>query len=312
MLPQDAIGQMDKDLSLRDLRILASMLREHNLTRTADALNTTQPSISKALARLRTHFDDPLFVYSRGQMEPTPKALQLAEPVAKLLEMSEALRQRDGAFEPSSSRREFRLLLTDVGMMYFVPTLLQRMEAIAPGINLVAVPMDSRQLESKLESGEADIALGAFPRAPRSLRRQRLFLETYLSVARKSHPRLSQLRVRSTFTTERHVVVSKLQSGHGAHDVLAEALEKELSPAQIGLRVPSFAAVAVVAMKTNIIGTLPRHLATTIGRELGLRSFVPPIEIPRIEIAQFWHERYHRDPGHRWLRGLIMTEFRGG
>jgi DNA-binding transcriptional LysR family regulator len=300
----------DKELGLRDLRILAILLRERNLTRTAYALSTTQPSISKALGRLRTHFHDPLFVYSRGHMEPTPKALQLTEPVSSLLEMSAALQRRDEAFEPSSSRRDFRLLLTDVGMMFFVPTLLQRMETIAPGINLVAVPMDSRQLERKLESGEADIALGAFPQAPRSLRRQKLFLEPYVSVARKSHPRLSQLRTRSIFIAERHVVVSRSQSGHGAHDMLAEVLESELNPAQIGLRVPSFGAVAVVAMKTNIIGTLPWHLATSIGGELGLSAFKPPIEIPKIEIAQFWHERYHRDPGHRWLRELIKAEFK--
>jgi DNA-binding transcriptional LysR family regulator len=303
---------MDKELSLRDLRILADLLRERNLTRVADALNTTQPNISKALGRLRAHFHDPLFIYSRGQMGPTPKALQLAEPTRKLLEMSEALSRRDEPFDPHSSRREFRLLLTDVGTMYFIPILLERMETIGPGIHIVAVPMDSRRLDSKLESGEADIAVGAFPQASRSLRRRRLFLESYLSVARQSHPRLLQLRTRSNFIAERHVIVARSQSGHGAHDVLAETLERELDPSQIGLRVPSFAAVAVVAMKTNIIGTVPKRLATMIGKELGLGSFVPPIEIPRIEIAQFWHERYHRDPGHRWLRALITAEFGGG
>ena len=99
--------------------------------------------------------------------------------------------------------------------------------------------------------------------------------------------------------------MTKSQSGHGAHDVLAEVLEKELNASQIGLRVPSFAAVAVVAMKTDFVGTVPRHMATAIGKELGLSAFAPPLAIPRVEIAQFWHERFHRDPSHRWLRRLI-------
>ena len=51
----------DVDLRLRDFRVLSVVLRELSLTRAAEALETTQPSVSKVLARLRTHFDDPLF-----------------------------------------------------------------------------------------------------------------------------------------------------------------------------------------------------------------------------------------------------------
>jgi hypothetical protein len=40
-------------------------------------------------------------------------------------------------------------------------------------------------------------------------------------------------------------------------------------------------------------------------------AFDPPVALPRIEIAQFWHERYHRDVGHRWLRNLTFELFAG-
>src|SRR5712671_6893345 len=52
----------DGDLRLRDFKVLSVLLRERSLTRAAEALDTTQPSISKVLARLRIHFDDPLFI----------------------------------------------------------------------------------------------------------------------------------------------------------------------------------------------------------------------------------------------------------
>ena len=69
------------DLDLQHLRVLDVLLRERSLTRGAKVLDVSQPAVSKTLARLRRYFDDPLFVRVSHSMEPTPKALSLAEPV---------------------------------------------------------------------------------------------------------------------------------------------------------------------------------------------------------------------------------------
>lgn len=65
--------------------------------------------------------------------------------------------------------RTFMLLVTDVGTIVFLPPLLTRFAREAGRLTLRAVPLDSRHFEAKLESGEADLALGAFPGAPRGL-----------------------------------------------------------------------------------------------------------------------------------------------
>jgi hypothetical protein len=54
---------------------------------------------------------------------------------------------------------------------------------------------------------------------------------------------------------------------------------------------------------------LPANLAQRLAGPLGLVAFEPPIALPRIEIAQFWHERYHRDAGHKWLRNVTFELF---
>jgi DNA-binding transcriptional LysR family regulator len=264
------------------------------------------------LARLRGYFCDPLFIRVGANMQPTPKALQLRDAVRELVQISAAMHGREETFDPKSSQREFRLLLTDVGMVHFLPVILQRLEGQAAGIRLLAVAMDSRQLEAKLESGEADIALGAFPHASRGLRRQRLYCDSYVSVARKSHPRLAELRSRTGFVAERHVVISPSASGHAAHELVARALAEHVPNEKVFLRVPSFAAIAVVAMRTDAIGTLPSQLASTVADELGLVVFPVPFPVPRVEIAQYWHERYQQDAAHRWMRTLIASLFRDG
>ena len=299
------------NLSQRELLAFSIMLRERSLTRVAYALDTTQPTVSKVLARLRAFFRDPLFVRVGAQMHPTPKALQLSDKVRSLLANFEDLASQGDSFDPATSRREFRLLVTDVGMIRFLPAILRYMQSAGEGMSLFAVPMDSRRLEEKLESGEADVALGTFPRASRSLRRQRLYSDSYVCVARSSHPRLASARSLAGFIAERHVMISASAAGHGVHEVIAHALQQHVPNANICLRVPSFPAIAAVVMQTDALGIMPSQLATTVAKGLGLVAFAPPVLLPKVEIGQFWHERFQHDAGHRWIRELIVRLFRG-
>jgi len=297
------------DLNLRELRLLDVLLRECSITRTARALETTQPAISKTLRHLRQQFSDPLIVRNGHAMQPTAKALEMAGQLRALLDAADGLRADAVAFDVRTSDRTFSLLLTDVGMVRFLPPLIAAVAAEAPGIGLRAVPLDSRAFELKLETGEADLALGAFPQAAGYLRRQRLFSDGYLSVMRKRHPRLSKARSRQGFLEQRHILITASETGHAAHGEAQRVLASEIAPSNIMLRLPSFIAGAIVASQTDGIATLPANLADSIAAPLGLVAFRPPIALPRIEIAQYWHERYHRDPAHRWIRARTFTLF---
>jgi DNA-binding transcriptional LysR family regulator len=297
------------ELSLRELRVLNALLALRSITRTAEAMETTQPAISKMLAHLRVQFSDPLFVRNGQAMQPTAKALDIADRLRVLLAAADGLRSAATEFDPASSDRPFSLLLTDVGMIRFLPPLIARIAAIAPGISVRAVPLDARQFEYRLETGEADLAFGAFPKAARHLRRQRLYFDDYSSVLRKRHPRLSKSQSRIGFLAERHILVTGSETGHAAHLAAHRVLSSAIAPGNVMLRVPSFIAGAIVAAETDGVATLPTNLAQRLAGPLGLVAFETPIALPRIEIAQFWHERYHRDAGHRWLRNVTFELF---
>ena len=132
------------ELNLRELRILNALLRERSITRTAQLLATTQPGISKVLRHLRTQFADPLFVRNGHAMQPTTRALDIADQLRTLLAAADGLRASVTAFDPLQSDRTFSLLLTDVGMIRFLPPLIARVAEIAPRINIRATPLDSR------------------------------------------------------------------------------------------------------------------------------------------------------------------------
>jgi DNA-binding transcriptional LysR family regulator len=300
----------DSDIGLRHLKALSLLLEVRSLTRAAEILDVNQPTVSKMLARLRSHFGDPLFVRVGLVMQPTPRALEVMEPLRGLLAVSDLMRATTSSFDPATSEREFRVLVSEVGMIHLVPPLMRELDQSGQGLRLRAVPFDSRHVSSKLESGEADVALGAFPRESGPLRRQKLYADPYVSVVRKGHPRIDRLVRIAGFLRERHILVTASSTGHAAHGQLEKVLIDRLAPENIQLRVPSFVTCAFVASQSDAVGTMPERLASYLVRELPLETFKPPLALPRIEIAQVWHERVNRDAGHRWLRSRIYNLFR--
>jgi DNA-binding transcriptional LysR family regulator len=304
---------MDKraypELSLRELRVLNELLQQRSITRTAEVMETTQPAVSKMLRSLRAQFSDRLFVRNGQAMQPTARLLDIADRLRVLLTAADGLRSAATEFDPAGSDRLFSLLVTDVGMIIFLPPLIAHVATAAPGISVRAVPLDARQFEHKLETGEADLAFGAFPKAARYLRRQRLYFDGYSSVVRKRHPRAAKAVSRAGFLAERHILVTGSETGHAAHRTAQLVLSAAIAPANVMLRVPSFIAGAIVAAETDGVATLPTNLARRLAGPLGLAAFETPIALPRIEIAQFWHERYHRDAGHKWLRNVTFKLF---
>ena len=180
------------DPDLRQLRVFDVLLREHSLTRAARALDVTQPALSKTLAQLRRYFADPLFVRVALRMEPTPKALQLQAPVRAILERAASLRTEHSAFNPAASQRTFNFCVVDAGLLKLLPPLVEKLLREAPGVRLNVSQADAAHLERSLESGKLDFAMGSYPSLPKTIRRQPLWVERYVSVARRGHPRLSR------------------------------------------------------------------------------------------------------------------------
>ena len=297
------------DIGFRHLRVLALLLEVRSLTRAAEILGTTQSSISKALGKLRGHFGDPLLVRVGLAMQPTPKAIELAQPLRSLLTTSDAMRSTTLPFDPASANREFSVLVTEVGMIRLVPPLMGLLEKAGRRLRLRAIPLDSRQFGARLEAGEADVAIGVFPEAASTIRRQRLYSDRFVSVVRKGHPRVGKVAGENAFLGERHIVVTSSNTGHAVHRMIEQIFASRLVPDQVQLRVPSFVTAAFVASRTDAIASMPARLADCLVDDLALASFRTPLTLPRFEITQFWHERVHQDRAHRWFRAAIYDLF---
>jgi DNA-binding transcriptional LysR family regulator len=290
------------------LRAFEVLLRERNLTRAATVLGVAQPALSKTLAKLRRYFADPLFVRAGHRMEPTAKALELADAVRALLDDATMLRARHRPFDPATSTRTFSFSVVDSGLVRLLPPLLKHLERHAPGIRLRVTPIEFEELEAALEAGSLDFAMGSFRSRSKRIRRQTLWSVGYVSVARRDHPRLAAKPSLAAFAAERHVLVSTAGTGH-EHQQVERALERALPSEQIVCRVPTFIAAAYAASRTDAVTTVPAGVAAELGDAFHLRAFAPPLKLPRIDVSQHWHERFHREPGNLWIRGVFAELF---
>ncbi|HCE6793243.1 TPA: multidrug efflux system transcriptional regulator MexT, partial [Pseudomonas aeruginosa] len=93
------------DLRRVDLNLLIvfeTLMHERSVTRAAEKLFLGQPAISAALSRLRTLFDDPLFVRTGRSMEPTARAQEIFAHLSPALDSISTAMSRASEFDPAT------------------------------------------------------------------------------------------------------------------------------------------------------------------------------------------------------------------
>ncbi len=296
------------DIDFKLLMVFDAVLRCGSLTLAADNLGITQPAISKSVQRLREYFDDPLMVRTTKGMEPTPKALELAPAVREILDVFRNKLEFSPEFLPTESSREFQFYATDLGNLIFLPRLLLTLKQRAPFARLRSVQIEPKHLVAGLESGEIDIAIGAFPDLGAGIYQQRLYSESYTCLVRAGHPVLGDVFDEARFLNENHIVISAPRSGH-AHRAAEEILLRICGPERVVLRVSSFLVPAMLLRDTDLIVTVPAEMGNLLATEFNLVALKCPILLPGFEVRQYWHERFHHDPAVRWFRSLVAEIF---
>lgn len=297
------------DLSIGALRVLSIVNELGSLTRAAKALDTSQPQLSKTLAKLRILFDDQLFVRSGHGLRPTARAMQILDSAQVILDAANDLEILP-TFDPSTSERVFSLSVSDTGAARLAPDLLLRIRTDAPHVRLIFHQPDSSDLLKKLESGEVDLAIGPFPGLVPGIRRRRLFPATYKVLAVRDHPFIRDPTLQR-YRESDHVMVTLTDKMH-AHSAVVRRIEDSVPPERIVLRVAGFVTAGFVAKRARVLATVPAFQAVVVAEELGLEVATCPLRLQAVEIAQFWHERFDREVGHIWLRRLVYEVVRKG
>jgi DNA-binding transcriptional LysR family regulator len=295
-----------KDIDLNLLLVFDRLLVERRVSKVAENLGLTQPAISNALARLRKLLGDELFLRTPGGMEPTPFAEQLAEPVAYALGMIHSALNQRSTFDPAVSERVFTVGMTDIGEIYFLPSLMERLAADAPRVSLSTVRNTAVNLRDEMSAGHVDLAIGLLPQLKGGFYQRRLFRQRYVCLFRKAH-RLDKRKISlQEFSAAEHVVVVSAGTGHGKVD---ELLERSGIERKVRLTVPHFVAVGHILHSTDMVATVPERFAQRMVEPFGLSYVNHPATLPEVAINLFWHAKHHKDSANQWLRGLLFEMY---
>lgn len=287
------------DLNL--LTIFDAVMKEQNITRAAHLLGMSQPAVSNAVARLKVMFNDELFIRYGRSIQPTARALQLFDAIHQALQLVQnELPSAD--FEPLSSERLFNLCVCSPLDIYLASLIFNKVNEIAPNIQLVFKVSLNKNTEYPLRSQEFDFIIGydgfhrpEFSSIP-------LFRDEMVLVASRAHPRILGRLNEVDIYREEHAVVA-LDNYASFSLMWYSSADKQ---ARIAYQGNALVSVLNVVSRTNMVAIAPRWLAMEFAEKLGLQLHPLPMKVNNRTCYLSWHEAAERDKGHQWMKKLLI------
>jgi len=298
-----------RQLDLNLLRVLAALYRHRSVTEAGRALSLSQPATSNALARLRQFFDDELFVRTPAGLQPTRLCERMAPAVAGQLQALETMMSGHEAFEPQDSDMHWRLSLSDLGEMMFLPSLAGALRAQAPRAQLSNISVAASDVAAALEARDIDCAVGILQPRQRDIRTQILFREQYVAITAPqwlpSSGRAGRKLTAAQLADASLVVASPTATFHSS---VEQMLVRQKLDHRIVLRARHFGALPELALTTDLLAIVPDMYARNLRRHFDFRLWELP-QAPFYEVRLVWHASTSNDPAHRWMRALIHQLF---
>lgn len=297
------------DLHGVDLNLLVAfdaLMAERSVTRAGARIGRTQPAMSAALSRLRALLRDELFVRGPAGLQPTPRALDLAEPLGRALADIQRALEFTQTFDPRSSSATFKLGLSEHPMFVLLPHLVERLKEVAPAVSLRILGFTARDdAIGMLDAGGADLAVSTRPTAtPGRILTRSVFEERFVCIVRKGHPVARGPLDLATFLTLSHLLVSPEGDGFGYVDA---ALAQQGLRRRLALTLPNLYAVPPLVVRSDMISTVMGRVVSASGHADGLCVLDPPLGLEPVPFVMAWHKRNDVHPAQRWFRDCIAS-----
>ncbi|XEY16314.1 LysR family transcriptional regulator [Azospirillum sp. HJ39] len=293
-----------------DLNLLVAfdaLNAERNVTRAGARIGRTQPAMSAALSRLRVLLGDELFVRGPSGLQPTPRAVELAEPISLALRDIQRTLQFTQDFAPSASTMTFSLGVSGHAGSVVLPRLLSILTERAPTVDLRVQDYAGRDdAIALLDSGEVDLTVGIPPSATGRILRARLFQERFVCILRKEHPATLRPLDTESFLALTHILVAPENEGL---DVAEAALAMKGMRRRIALTVPQMSAAPQLVASSDMIATVVEGVVAGSGYADRLSVLEFPLRLNPVPFVLSWHRRNDAHPAQRWLRNCMLAAF---
>ncbi|QGU08792.1 HTH-type transcriptional regulator LeuO (plasmid) [Corynebacterium occultum] len=292
---------MVKEVNLNLIRTFCLIYEHQGISRAADELHLSQPTVSYSLKQLRKAFSDQLFYRERGLLHPTPRAQQVYPDLRAALDLIATTEISSTEFGPDNSTREFVLMLSDLGEVVFLPSIQQLFEAKAPAARLRIEPLDVVKVPEKLTSGEIDAAIQTPRFYSDDVERTVIYRDIYVVIASVDHPRIQGSISLEQMSAERFIRI-KSSIGHDAPENLLLEAGMQLHTGIIGTRVVS---TPGVVMSSELLGIIPTAVIESLGWSDRIQILPNPINAEPMEVSLMSRVKQRRTRPQKWFVNLI-------
>jgi len=294
------------DLAKFDLNLLKTLLvllQEKNTNKAAERLNTSQPAVSRTLAKIREQFDDPLLIRQSRGLKLTPKAEELAIRLPLLFaDLQETLLGEQ--FVPEKQTGLMKIAMNGFMIETHGYQICEAIYKAAPDLD-IELHSYSAKSTAELVSGEIDFALSYYPlEISKELRQVPVGELDFSLICRRGHPLAQQ-----------SISTKKLSSLALAGLIVPEFNEKSMViQRMIGVAAdvkPKFRCQQVNPIlkkisDSDILFVAPLCLLETLdSTKYSYVDVQSTSTFSKQKVALIYNSRYMRSDKYRWLEGLI-------
>ncbi|MDH7794257.1 MULTISPECIES: LysR family transcriptional regulator [unclassified Beijerinckia] len=295
------------NLDLNLIVALEAIVRHRSVSAAAEELGLTQPAISRALGRLRDHFNDRIVILTDRQMVPTEFGQHLFELSRRLLNETRSFAQIRPDFDPRSAKREFTVVASDFVIRVLFTKVLPRLAVEAPGISLRFIMIDTAS-EAMFARGEIDFCVAPdmvldteHPYAP-------LFRDEFVCIAWRDHPDIGDTLDAKTYFAQAHITTAFGVQGRDSH--FERFIKEHHIELKVAVALPNFVLLPECIVGTPYLATIHERMARLLPPTLPLKIFPVPIAVPALVENLQWHRLRHHDKSTIWMRNFMLETAR--
>lgn len=290
-----------KQFDLNLLVALDALLGTCSVTEAARRMHLSTPAMSHTLARIRDMLGDPILVRAGRKLVPTPRALELMQPISQLLAQANALVANGSVDSLMRVHRNFVVRAPEGVSVVFGAPLAQAMQELMPSATVQFVS-EARGENSALRDGRIDLDIGSIRHEDPEIETELLTQQTLIGVVRTGHPLLTGKLNATRFAAGRHVGVTLRH--HEVSPVDAALMQANLKRF-VAMTVHSSYGALLVAARSDLVATVPEVMARTMQAVLRVEVFDLPLMVDTVPIVLAWHPRYEVDAAHMALRTCV-------
>ena len=277
--------------NLNHLVVLDALISERHVTNAASRIGMSQPAVSRILKSMRETLNDPILIQGAYGPQLTPRAQEI-EPKLK-----EWLRGAAGIIgtkptHPEEYDQEIRISSLDDCQILFLDTIRSTLATEAPNLRVRFTSQWGSKYEG-LALGTSDLLIDIIPDIKLDTPSQKLIDCDWICIMRGNHPSSTDELTLERYLSLEHALVTTTDTGPALID---QHLPDGHPARNVVLRLPFFAPLPDVITNSDLVTTIPRHLARKLfqDREVVFKNL--PFRVQSYAYSLLWHQRSKNDP----------------